>query len=239
MKSLLLIILAILFLGCLITPKNESNAGSSLPEKNEDRSAAGIRVGHKPPKELKLSSILIDETSLQAYGAEIIKSSDSGWKARVPIDMIETIADNEKGISFVKLPDRAIPLAVESEGVGLTWEAWPVTDQDYDLYLYDSDLIEVASSITGQTGKQPPTEEFDYPVLANGTYHLKIYKQSATSDHRLAVFSVRHDTDPAVASSSIISPPCCRGRSTDFVPKSNLFRLPAMGRIDLFSRRYG
>jgi hypothetical protein len=57
---LLLVISAILFLGCLITTKNESNAGSAFPEKNEDRSADGIKPGHKPPKELKLSSILYE-----------------------------------------------------------------------------------------------------------------------------------------------------------------------------------
>jgi len=63
---------------------------------------------------------IIDETSLQVYGAEIIKSADNVWKARVPVNMLETIADNVKGISFIKLPDRAIPSAIESEGVGLT-----------------------------------------------------------------------------------------------------------------------
>ena len=60
LKSVLLIILAILFLGGLITAKKDSNAGSSLPEKNEDTSADGIKIGHKPPKELKLSSILYE-----------------------------------------------------------------------------------------------------------------------------------------------------------------------------------
>ena len=338
---------------------------------------------------------IIDETSLQAYGGDIIKSADNVWKAGVPINMIETIADNVKGISFIKLPDRAKPSAIESEGVGLTgassyhsagytgsgvkvavidigfaglfsaisdgelpntvvtidctgssciltdfssetgmhgtavaeivydmapevelylikivdtldlrdakdyaiangikiinhslsfrntnfysgecynsnpactandaysngilwvnamgnyaeshygatytdssglgfhnvsgadwnidveasagdiidvvltWDAWPTTDQDYNLHLFDSDINLVASSVTRQTGTQPPTEDIFYSVPANDTYHLAIYKYSATSDHRLAVFSLEHDTDPAVASSSITSP---------------------------------
>ena len=336
-----------------------------------------------------------EETSLQAYGAEIIKSADNVWKARVPINMIGTIADNVEGISFIKLPDRGIPSAIESEGVGLTgassyhsagytgsgvkvavidtgfadlfsaisagelpntvvmidctgsnciptdfssetnfhgtivaeivhdmapgaalylikiddtldlkdakdyaiangvkivnhsishmntnfysggcyysnavctandaysngilwvnamgnkaekhyaatftdsdsdryhniaaddeiinieasagdiievyftWEAWPTTDQDYDLGLYDRDLNLLASSETLQTGTQPPTEAIKYTVPATGTYGLAIYKYSATSNHRLAVFSVNHPTDPAVASNSITSP---------------------------------
>jgi subtilisin family serine protease len=339
---------------------------------------------------------IIDEGSLQAYGAEIIKSADNVWKVKAPINMIETIADNVEGIAFIKLPDKGIPSAIESEGVGLTgassyhsaghtgsgvkvavidigfaglssaisdgelpntvvsidctgssciptdfssetdlhgtavaeivhdmapestlhlikisdtldlkdandyaiangikiinhsvshfnnnfysgecynsnsvctannayingilwvnamgnmakkhygatftdsdgdeyhdvaagddetinieanagdiidvyltWEAWPTTDQDYDLGLYDSDLNLVASSETSQTGTQPPTEAIYYSVPANDTYHLAIYKYSATSDHRLAVFSLNHHTDPAAASNSITSP---------------------------------
>jgi hypothetical protein len=60
MKSLLLIILAILFLGCLTTTKKDSNAASAHPEKNEDTFADGIKEGHKPPKGLRLSSILYE-----------------------------------------------------------------------------------------------------------------------------------------------------------------------------------
>jgi subtilisin family serine protease len=338
---------------------------------------------------------IVDEASLQAHGAEIIKGADNVWKAKAPINMLETIADNVKGISFVKLPDRAIPLAIESEGVGLTgalsyhsagysgsgvkvavidigfaglssaishgeipdtaimidctgpscvptdfssetdfhgtavaeivhdmapkatlylikiydtldlkdakdyavgngvkiinhsatypntnfsdggcwysnavctandayakgilwvnamgnwakghygatftdsngygfhhvagddwtidieaitgdvidvyftWEAWPVTDQDYDLWLYDSDLNPVESSLDSQTGTQPPTEAISYFVPATGTYYLAIYKDHATSDHRLAIFSYNHDIDQAVASNSLVSP---------------------------------
>jgi hypothetical protein len=58
LKSLHLIILAILFLGCLTITKKDSNAVSSLPEKNEDTFADGIKEG--PPKGLKLSSILYE-----------------------------------------------------------------------------------------------------------------------------------------------------------------------------------
>lgn len=338
---------------------------------------------------------IIDEISLQAYGVEIIKSADNIWKAKTPINMLETIADNVKGICSIKLPDKAIPLAIESEGVSLTgasfyhsagytgsgvkvavidtafaglssvishgelpntaimidctnsscvptdfssetgfhgtavaevvydmvpevelylikiddtldlkyakdytigngiriinhsasypntnfyggkcynsnsvctandayskgilwvnamgnyakrhysatftdsdgdgfhnvsvydetinieasagdiinvyltWEAWPATDQDYDLGLYDSDLSLVSSSVNFQTGTQTPTEEIYYNVPATGIYYLEILKYSATSDHRLAVFSKNHNIDPAVASNSIISP---------------------------------
>ena len=63
MKSLLLIILAIFFLGCLTTTKKDSKAVSSHPEKTEDTFADGIKEGHKPPKGLRLSSILYELAS--------------------------------------------------------------------------------------------------------------------------------------------------------------------------------
>jgi hypothetical protein len=338
---------------------------------------------------------IVDETSLQAYGAEIIKGADNVWKAKAPINMLEAIADNVKGISFIKLPDRAILSAIESEGVGLTgassyhsagytgsgvkvavidlgfaglssaifqgelpntavmidctgvscvptdfpsetnfhgtavaeivhdmapkaelylikvydtldlrdaknytiangikiinhsatypntnfseggcyysnavcaandayskgvlwvnaignnakghygatftdpdgdrlhnvagndvtidieasagdvidvyltWEAWPVTDQDYDLGLFDSDINLVEASVNLQDGTQPPTEAIRYFVTATDTYSLVIFKWSATSDHRLILFSYNHNIDPAVASNSLVSP---------------------------------
>lgn len=90
--------------------------------------------------------------------------------------------------------------------IDLTWEAWPTTDQDYDLFLYDSNMNLVASSVTPQTGTQPPIEDIYYSVPASGTYHVAIYKYRATEDHRLEVFSINHQIDPAVASNSLVSP---------------------------------
>jgi hypothetical protein len=60
LNSPLLIVLAILFLECFITTKEDSNVGSLLSAENEDTFADGIKKGNKPPKELKLSSLLYD-----------------------------------------------------------------------------------------------------------------------------------------------------------------------------------
>ena len=54
----IMIISTIMFLGCLTITNKDSNADSFLPEKNEDTFTSGIKEGHKPPKESKLSSIL-------------------------------------------------------------------------------------------------------------------------------------------------------------------------------------
>jgi len=77
-----------------------------------------------------------------------------------------------------------VPLAVY-----LTWDRWPVTDQDYDFYLYDSSLNLVASSTTRQTGTQPPAEQIILNNAESGIYYLKIKKYSATGNEELKVFA--------------------------------------------------
>jgi subtilisin family serine protease len=88
----------------------------------------------------------------------------------------------------------------------LTWDAWPVTDQDYDLLLFDSSHALVAASMNAQTGTQPPAEEIVYPVPTTGTYYLAVRKYSTTGNHRFHIFSFYDDLSPHVASSSLLSP---------------------------------
>ena len=89
--------------------------------------------------------------------------------------------------------------------VYLTWNAWPVTHQDYDLALYFNSIL-VEESTTRQTGTQTPTEEIVYSVTTTGTYALSIKKFNATFNHRLELYSNLHNLTPAVASSSLLNP---------------------------------
>jgi subtilisin family serine protease len=96
--------------------------------------------------------------------------------------------------------------------VYLTWDAWDyslTTDQDYDLYLYNSSDIEVDSSLNPQVGapRQTPTEKIVYlvPNGGGGAYYLGIRRESG-SPHRLEVYSIYHNLSPAVASSSLLGP---------------------------------
>ncbi|MQY58061.1 MAG: S8 family serine peptidase [Clostridia bacterium] len=73
--------------------------------------------------------------------------------------------------------------------VYLTWDCWPTSDQDYDLYLYDSTFNLVASSATRQTGTQEPTEKITLAYLSAGTYHIMIRKYSATENVELKLIS--------------------------------------------------
>ena len=88
----------------------------------------------------------------------------------------------------------------------LTWDAWPVTDQDFDLLLYDDSFTLVAASMGAQTGTQTPVEEVFYVVPASGTYYLAVKKYSATTNPRFHLFTFYHDLNPYVASSSLVSP---------------------------------
>ncbi len=90
----------------------------------------------------------------------------------------------------------------ESEAIGadpwheiiifLTWDVWPTTDQDYDLYLYDSNSNLVAFSTNRQTGTQPPTEKIVYQAPAYDTYYIRIFNFSASGNEELKLFTFEH-----------------------------------------------
>jgi hypothetical protein len=69
--------------------------------------------------------------------------------------------------------------------VYLTWNEWPVTDQDFDLDLYrwnETTLTwtYVTSAEATQNGTQPPREHLNYTVTAAAPYGVGIYRYSAT-----------------------------------------------------------
>lgn len=81
--------------------------------------------------------------------------------------------------------------SIEHDGghleVYLTWDCWPTTDQDYDLYLYDSDFNLVDFSATRQTGTQEPTEKITFDNLSAGTYRIMVKKYDATGNQELKI----------------------------------------------------
>jgi len=93
----------------------------------------------------------------------------------------------------------------------MTWDAWPATDQDYDLYLYDVTGTPVAASLSWQWGGGPPSEGLAYRATYFGPYYLAVYKYHTAGNYRFKIFSYYHDLDPHVASSSIGSPADARG----------------------------
>jgi len=107
-------------------------------------------------------------------------------------------ANNE----YIKIEDNASDKIL----VYLTWDAWPTTNQDYDLELYDSSFNSVTNSHNHQAlSAQAPTEEINIQS-PGGDCYLRIQKISTTSDHSLELYSVNHDLSPVVASYSLANP---------------------------------
>jgi hypothetical protein len=75
--------------------------------------------------------------------------------------------------------------------VSLKWDAWPTTNQDYDLEVTISGTgTLVASSTNHQTGTQPPTEDLCYTNTtgAGQNFAIWIMRFSATATPRLDLF---------------------------------------------------
>ncbi|MCK7489342.1 MAG: S8 family serine peptidase [Anaerotruncus sp.] len=97
--------------------------------------------------------------------------------------------------------------------VFVAWDGWPVTDQDYDLYLLDSSGNAVDASLGIQTGIQPPTEELFSIVPRTGFYCIAIDKYSANRNHSFMVVTPGIDLSPNVPQTSLGSPADARGPS--------------------------
>jgi PKD repeat protein len=87
----------------------------------------------------------------------------------------------------------------------LTWDAWPATGDDYDLYLFGPTGTLVASSTATQGGTEQPTERITTTAGSSGTYRVRIQKASGAT-RRLSLFSIVHDLIPAVSASSMPAP---------------------------------
>ncbi|MFA5801319.1 MAG: S8 family serine peptidase [Thermoleophilia bacterium] len=79
--------------------------------------------------------------------------------------------------------------------VYLTWDRWPTTDQNYDVYLHrSSDGVMVTSSASTQDGTQAPSESFRYtvPTGQGGNYWIGIYNRSSAGDARFELLCFQY-----------------------------------------------
>jgi subtilisin family serine protease len=91
----------------------------------------------------------------------------------------------------------------------LVWDDWPLTDQDYDLFLLNRKGEVVASSADVQRGDEPPRESLKYVVEEPGVYQLKVRSRRSTRPMKLRIFSLGHDITPATPYESIVAPADC------------------------------
>ena len=86
----------------------------------------------------------------------------------------------------------------------LTWDDWPLADQDYDMYLYRGNVLEASSTIR-QTGSQAPDETLIFDAR-QGTYRLYIKRHNGSMNNTLEVLSAYHDLEPHVEEGSVTQP---------------------------------
>lgn len=96
--------------------------------------------------------------------------------------------------------------AGEAISVFLTWNDWPASRNDYDLYLFDSTGRQVAQSERIQSGTQTPTENFFFQTFMPGTFCIKIKADGTPAPRTFSLFSVNHDVNYPVPASSILAP---------------------------------
>lgn len=85
----------------------------------------------------------------------------------------------------------------------LTWNEWPQSSTDYDLYLFDPSSTLVASSTKHQTGTEEPTESIQLTATASGLYTVRIQGVGTRS---LELFNLYQTVTPVIAASSILAP---------------------------------
>ena len=99
--------------------------------------------------------------------------------------------------------------------VTLTWDDWPSTTADYDLYLYYQDkfgnIEEVSKSTDVQGEGGAPVEFIEYFAGRAGTYGISVVRVGEAEPKKLRVWSWHHDIEYPVSASSLGIPSDARG----------------------------
>ena len=99
--------------------------------------------------------------------------------------------------------------------VTLTWDDWPTTTQDYDLYLYHQDAFgnikEVDKSTDVQGDGGAPVEFIEYFAGQEGTYGISVVRVGEAEPKELRVWSWHHDIEYPVSAGSLGIPSDARG----------------------------
>lgn len=116
----------------------------------------------------------------------------------------------------------------------LTWNDWPASNQDLDLYLVDSRGLIVAASAGPQDGTQEPTEAIYATLVGKAPWSIMVRKYNVTKPLRIEIFSFYHDFQHQVAASSLMDPANAAGAT---VVGAIYVANYASGPIEYFSSR--
>ena len=124
--------------------------------------------------------------------------------------------DNDNFLNFTA-DDQGQSITVSANRIisaCLIWDdPWGASNNDYDLYLFDSDSQVVASSQNVQDGDDRPSECISYDVGPDGagTYHLSIEKSPASSAAYIELYSFKDVFEHQVPASSLLIPADAEG----------------------------
>src|SRR2546428_1433984 len=106
--------------------------------------------------------------------------------------------------------------AGQTVDVFLSWNDWPTSTQDYDLYVFsDPDHLNLLGfSENPQFLGYKPTEHLVFLAPATGTYHIGIFNYSATRDVTFDLFASVNLKEYNVQSSSLTIPSDATGAFT-------------------------
>jgi subtilisin family serine protease len=163
--------------------------------------AQGLNISSPAPDKITVylmsaPGTSIDEDALDNLGAQIIKQTDNVIKAKIPIDMLSAVADNVDGVSFMKAPDKLIPVAVTSQGVDLTGA------DNFQVAGYDGSGVKVAVFDVGFIGL---SNAISNDELTDNIVKVDCTVQPCNSDnpsientsnHGTAVAEIIHDMAP-------------------------------------------
>ncbi len=123
--------------------------------------------------------------------------------------------DSQGFHEFSDEDERIAISAVENEEVEvfLSWDDWPVSNQDYDLFVFDDSDQIVAVSNTFQN-PNPPREFVTFIADYTGTYNIGIMKYNATEDVEFDLFASNAFDEYNVPSGSIVIPADAEGAFT-------------------------
>ncbi|PSQ15335.1 hypothetical protein BRD00_14510 [Halobacteriales archaeon QS_8_69_26] len=113
------------------------------------------------------------------------EAAGNHWRGEFADGDGDGVANLTPDAEFTFLNDGEVLTAGRAVEAWLTWDDWPATDRDYDLYLFDGSGDVVAQSVRAQTGDDAPRERISYTVTEGGYYALAVVAHDAPGNATL------------------------------------------------------
>ncbi|HSB57312.1 MAG TPA: S8 family serine peptidase, partial [Nitrosopumilaceae archaeon] len=100
--------------------------------------------------------------------------------------------------SLSGIQQTCLPVTDNGDGYYVSWNDWDLSDQDYDLYAFNSSFTAFyGQSIGSQTGFEPPIEGF-LPHPPSGGVCLVLASWSSSQNHFFHIDALGNSIDPSV-----------------------------------------